>query len=62
MFKRILYDDWTGVIPVISFWLTFGVFIAICIRTLLLRKATVNELEQLPLKEDTTAAKEESST
>ena len=52
MFKRIIYEDWTQVIPIVSFWLTFGVFIAICIRTLLLKKSKISELEQLPLEND----------
>ena len=52
MFKRIIYDDWTGIIPIISFWLTFGVFIAICIHALLLRKSRVEAMKQLPLEED----------
>ena len=62
MFKRIIYDDWTSVIPIISFWLTFSVFIAICIRALLLKKATVNEMARLPFEEDNHATKKESST
>ncbi|MGJ8638476.1 MAG: hypothetical protein ACSHYA_03710 [Opitutaceae bacterium] len=49
MFKRIIYDDWTTIVPVISFWLTFGVFLAIVVRALLLKKTTVNHMEQLPL-------------
>jgi hypothetical protein len=52
MFKRIIYDDWTSIIPLISFWLTFGVFIAITVRTLLLKKTTVSHMENLPLEED----------
>ena len=52
MFKRIIYDDWTGIIPIISFWLTFGVFIAICARALLLKKSSIEEMKQLPLEED----------
>ena len=53
MFKRIIYNDWTSAIPIISFWLTFGVFIAICIRALLLKKATIHEMAQLPLEDST---------
>ena len=53
MFKRIIYDDWTHVIPIVSFWLTFGVFIAICIHALLfLRKSKVKAMKQLPLEDD----------
>ena len=52
MFKRIIYDDWTSIIPLISFWLTFGVFLAITVRALFLKKSTVNHMENLPLEED----------
>jgi len=52
MFKRIFYEDWTLVIPVISFWLTFGVFLAITARAYLLKKQTVQRLESLPLEDD----------
>jgi hypothetical protein len=52
MFKRIIYDDWTSIIPLISFWLTFGVFLAITVRALFLKKTTVSHMENLPLEED----------
>ncbi len=51
MFKRIIYDDWTSIVPLISFWLTFGVFLAIVARALFLKKTTVHHLENLPLEE-----------
>lgn len=52
MFKRIIYDDWTSIIPLISFWLTFGVFLAITVRALVMKKSTVHHMEDLPLAED----------
>ncbi len=52
MFKRIIYDDWTNIVPMISFCLTFGVFLVITARALLLKKTTVNHLENLPLEDD----------
>ena len=51
MFKRIIYDDWTSIVPLISFWLTFGVFLAIVIRAILLKKSTVQHMENLPLED-----------
>jgi hypothetical protein len=51
MFKRIIYDEWTNIVPIISFCLTFGVFLAIVIRTLLLKKTTVSHMENLPLED-----------
>ncbi|MFQ3225801.1 MAG: hypothetical protein ACI8Z5_002066 [Lentimonas sp.] len=52
MFKRIIYADWTSIIPLISFWLTFGVFLLITVRAVLLKKTTVNHMENLPLEDD----------
>ncbi|PXA05666.1 hypothetical protein DDZ13_01985 [Coraliomargarita sinensis] len=52
MFKRIIYDDWTTFVPLISFWFTFGVFLAISLRAFLLKKSTVQHMENLPLEED----------
>jgi len=61
MFKRIIYDDWASIIPLISFWLTFGVFLAIVVRAMLLKKATIHHMENLPLEDgdnaNTNAAK-----
>ncbi len=52
MFHRIIYNDWTSIIPFISFWLTFGVFLTIIVRAFFLKSATVNHLENLPLEEE----------
>lgn len=51
MFKRIIYDDWTSIIPQVSFWLTFTVFIIIALRACLLKKDTVHHLETLPFQD-----------
>lgn len=52
MFKRIIYDDWTSIVPLISFWLTFGVFLAITVRAVLLKRKTVQRIAHLPLEDD----------
>lgn len=52
MFKRIIYDDWTSIIPLISFWLTFGVFLAITVRALLLKRKQVERSAHMPLEDD----------
>ncbi|MFP4068643.1 MAG: hypothetical protein ACLFVC_00550 [Opitutales bacterium] len=52
MFKRIIYDHWTDIIPQISFWFTFAVFLAITLRACLLKKRTIQHLENLPLEDD----------
>lgn len=55
MFKRILYDNWTTIVPIISFWLTFGVFLAITIRALLFKKDYVQHMGNLPLDESSSS-------
>ncbi|MEO0795632.1 MAG: cbb3-type cytochrome c oxidase subunit 3 [Verrucomicrobiota bacterium] len=52
MFKRIIYDNWTDIVPILSFWLTFGVFIGITIRALLFKKDYVNHMGSMPLEDD----------
>jgi len=52
MFKRIIYDEWTTFVPLISFWFTFGVFLVISLRAFLLKKDTVEHMEHLPLEDD----------
>lgn len=52
MFKRLEFADWTGFVPEVSFWLTFGVFIVIAIRAVFLRKRKVKDLSEIPFKED----------
>jgi len=52
MFKRIIYDDWTSIVPLISFWFTFGVFLAITLRAIFMKKDTVHHMEHLPLEDD----------
>ena len=52
MFKRIIYEEWTTIVPLISFWFTFAVFLAITARAYLLRPKTVERLEHMPLRED----------
>lgn len=51
MFKRIIYDNWTNIVPVISFWLTFGVFMVITIRALCFKKDFVEHMGNLPLED-----------
>ncbi len=51
MFQRIIYDDWTSIVPLISFWLTFGVFLLIVLRAMFLKKTTIQHMENLPLED-----------
>lgn len=52
MFKRIIYDEWTTIVPLISFWFTFGVFLTISLRALFMKKDKIQHMGHLPLDED----------
>lgn len=58
MFKRIIYDDWTTIVPIISFVFTFGVFLAICLRAFFLKKDKVKHMKNLPLEDEDSSSKE----
>ena len=52
MFKRILVEDWATYVPIISFFLIAGVFIAVTIRALRIGKTERERLASLPLDPD----------
>ncbi len=49
MFKRIILEDWTIVMPVIAFFFTAAIFIYTSIRAIRLPKSRRDELANLPL-------------
>jgi len=52
MFKRILHDDWTSVVPIIAFVLTFTFFVVIIVRSMRMKKSERERLSSLPLDDD----------
>ena len=60
MFKRLTYDNWQMMIPIIAFLITFIGFIIFTIRALCMRKEQANQLSHLPLDEAQTSAPEKS--
>ena len=52
MFKRIIYEDWASYVPIISFWFTFSVFVAISLRAIFMKKDKVRHMGHLPLEDD----------
>jgi len=60
MFKRLEYADWTGFVPEVSFWLTFGVFVVIAIRAIFLKKKKVKDLSEMPFQDETPVEDENS--
>lgn len=56
MFKRVIYEEWASIVPIISFVFTFGVFAFATFRALFLSKDRCQSLAGLPL-EDSSPAK-----
>jgi hypothetical protein len=52
MFQRILLEEWATYVPIISFVLIAGVFIAVTIRALRIEKGERTRLASLPLEEN----------
>jgi heme/copper-type cytochrome/quinol oxidase subunit 1 len=50
MFKRLVYEEWHQVLPVLSFILTFIVFAVLFVRALLMRRDRAQHLALLPLE------------
>ena len=50
MFQRILVEDWATYVPIVSFVLIAGVFIAVTIRALRIDKGERNRLASMPLE------------
>lgn len=58
MFRRVILDDWTSIVPIVSFVIFFGVFIVATIRAVRLAEKNRDHLASLPLEspEDTSAS------
>ena len=52
MFKRITYDEWQEMVPLVAFLLTFGVFLFFLIRAIRMRKSDAEYMSKLPLQQD----------
>jgi hypothetical protein len=55
MFQRVIHQDWAAIIPIISFVITAGFFIAISIRAIRLGKAERDHLANIPLEDGDTS-------
>lgn len=49
MFKRIVYEEWMEVLPVIAFVLTFAVFTGAVLRALRMHKCEADRMAHLPV-------------
>jgi hypothetical protein len=54
MFKRLILEEWTLVMPVMAFFFTAAVFVYTTVRALKLSKSRREELANLPLSDSVT--------
>jgi len=59
MFKRVLYEEWHWIVPIISFILTFGVFLFFVVRAMRLNCSEAGRMASLPLDLDELSNEEE---
>lgn len=52
MFKRVIFDDWTVIVPLISFAVTLVIFIGFFIRTIRMDRSTIEKSASLALAND----------
>jgi len=52
MFKRIFHDDWTTIVPIIAFLITFTFFVVMIVRAVRMRKAKRDHMASLPLDDE----------
>ena len=58
MFKRLSYDEWQMMIPIIAFLITFIGFLVFTIRAICMRREEANQLSRLPLDDAQPSASE----
>ena len=58
MFKRLSYEEWQAMIPMIAFLITFVGFLIFTIRALFMQREQADQLSHLPLEETQTPAQE----
>ena len=49
MYRRVLYENWHSIVPMVAFAVTFTVFTFACIRSVLMRKEKAEEMAAKPL-------------
>jgi len=49
MFHRVIHENWTTIIPVVSFWILFVIFLGATLRSVLMKKSEAERMAALPL-------------
>jgi len=53
MFRQLIPETWNGIIPILSFALTFGIFAYFTVRAFIMKRSEADRLANLPLDTDT---------
>lgn len=61
MFKRVLYEQWTDIVPIVAFVLTFTVFLVFTIRAFLMKKDRADAMAHLPISDPETQSSSRSA-
>ncbi len=56
MFRRLFFDDWVSLFPLISFIVASIVYVGIFRGALRMRRGQIDELSTLPLQDETPSA------
>jgi hypothetical protein len=62
MFKRLALEDWHTTLAILAFFITFGTFIFLVIRAILMKKEDRDHMANLPLENHTPPAEPENDT
>ncbi|MGK0188909.1 MAG: hypothetical protein ACI9R3_004723 [Verrucomicrobiales bacterium] len=53
MFKRLIYEEWQSIIPILAFLLTATGFVILTVRAIFIKPDQSTHMAQLPLSDDT---------
>lgn len=54
MFKRVIYDNWSLIIPVVAFVFTSTIYFVMVTRAMLMKRERGDQMAALPLEDGTT--------
>ncbi|MFZ4764221.1 MAG: hypothetical protein ACOYMN_04635 [Roseimicrobium sp.] len=60
MYRRVLYEDWHSIVPVVAFAVTFVIFTFAFIRALAMRQDKAGEMAAKPLDDGVAPASQDS--
>ncbi len=58
MFKRLLFDDWVMIFPLVAFITATSVYVALTWRALRMRRSQIDHFANLPFKNETSSRHE----